>query len=125
MSSSSIGTTAGATTASPERVFSSGSPFLFAPDFRSERREGSPADRGWRILRAITQEREERELCGGEPQPSRDLPAARPAVALEPGTLGRMESFELSVRTKSLWLVAAVAAAVFWIALLLVARLVT
>ena len=36
-----------------------------------------------------------------------------------------MESFDLSLRTKSLWLVAAVAAAVLGIALLLVARLVS
>jgi putative nucleotidyltransferase with HDIG domain len=36
-----------------------------------------------------------------------------------------MEPFDLNLRTKSFWLVGAVAGAVFWIALLLVARLVT
>ncbi len=128
MSPSRTGTAAGATTAAPERVFPAGGPFLFAPDFSAEpARQGSPTGRGWRILRAITQEREGTELRGRESLPSEELPAPRSSMDWKPAPAGhrRMESFELSLRTKSLWLVGAVAAAVFGIALLLVARLVS
>src|ERR1700709_1886761 len=108
MSPSRTGTAAGATTAVPERAFPAAAPFLFAPDFRGEpSREGSPTGRGWRILRAITQEREDTELYGREHSPSEILPAARSSMDLKPAPAGhgRMELFDLSLRTKSLWLV--------------------
>lgn len=80
-----------------------------------------------RILRAITQEREKKEeLREALPPLTGRLFAARPSLGLGPERWGsgRMESSDLNLRTKSLRLIAAVAAAVLGIALILVVRLV-
>src|SRR4051794_31200940 len=108
-----------------EAVLLTGVPPLSGSGDRS--REGSPNDRGWRILRAITQECEDREPYGAEAPLAGGLFVLRPPKGVKPGTRdpGRMESSDLNLRTKSLRLTAAVAAAVLGIALVLVVRLVT
>src|SRR5947208_8342875 len=90
-------------------------------------RGGSPNGAGRRILRAITQEREKKEeLREALPPLTGRLFAERFSMGLGPErwSSGRMESSDLNLRTKSLRLIAAVAAAVLGIALILVVRLV-
>src|SRR5436853_5934185 len=115
---------AGGLTVPAEAVLLTGMPPLSGSGDRS--REGSPNDRGWRILRAITQEREERESHGADASLAGRLSALPFSEGCKPGSRrpGRMESSDLNLRTKSLRLTAAVAAAVLGIALVLVVRLV-
>src|SRR5215212_7005168 len=87
---------------------------------------GSPYSAGWRILRAISQERDEREGCGAEVSARGWRRAARyeagSARRRNPGT---MESVNLSLPTRSLWFTAAIAAMVLGVALALVVKLVS
>src|SRR3954464_13984977 len=85
---------------------------------------GSPNGAGSRILRAITQEREIRESYGALPPLAGRLSGSRSSLGLGPERWGsgRMEPSDLNLRTKSLRLIAAVAAAVLGIALILVVR---
>jgi len=92
---------------------------------------GSPIGQGWRILRAITQEQEEQEQEEKEWRGD-GLLADRLFSTRFSGEIGpddrapeAMESSDLNLRTKSLWLIAATAAAVLGVALLLVGRLVS
>src|SRR5437764_15228598 len=87
-------------------------------------RGGSQNGTGQRILRAITQEREEKEPSGALPPLSGRPFAASSSLGLGPErwSSGKMESSDLNLRTKSLRLIAAVAAAVLGIALILVGR---
>src|SRR3954470_2203956 len=116
---------AGGLAAPTEAVFLAGAPS--ATGTRGDHsRDGSPNGRGWRILRAITQEREERESRGADAPLAGRLSALPFSEGCKPGSRrpGRMESSDLNLRTKSLRLTAAVAAAVLGIALVLVVRLV-
>src|SRR5215207_9325078 len=88
---------------------------------------GSPYGAGWRILRAISQERDEREGCGGGEVSARGW---RRAVRHEADSVrrrnpGAMESFNLSLPTRSLWFTAAIATMVLGVALALVFQLVS
>src|SRR5436305_6467494 len=90
-------------------------------------RDGSPNGKGQRILRAITQEREiKEELREALPPLTGRLFALRSSDDLGPERWGsgKMEPSDLNLRTKSLRLIAVVAAAVLGIALILVVRLV-
>src|SRR5436305_2594395 len=90
-------------------------------------RGGSQNGTGQRILRAITQEREEKEPSGALP-PLAGRPFASPSslgLGPERWGSGKMGPSDLNRRTKSLRLIAVVAAAVLGIALILVVRLVT
>src|SRR5918999_5784036 len=91
------------------------------PEVRFHR--SSPSDGGWRILHAISQQRDERGSGPAEPsadvrQGSRSLPVAR-------GEHGSMEPSNLSLFSRSLYFTAAIAATVLGVALLLVYLLVT
>jgi putative nucleotidyltransferase with HDIG domain len=115
---------AGAPAASAEQgVLSRGA--LVAAFLGETRGGGSSIGQGWRILRAITQEQEEKEWRGDGPLADR-LFSARFSGGVGPDDRvpEAMESADLNLRTKSLWLVGAIAAAVLAIALLLVGRLV-
>src|SRR5262245_27278822 len=81
---------------------------------------GSPHGTGRRILRAITQEQERKDLYKALPPLVGRLFASRAPSRLGPErwSPGRMESSDLNLRTKSLRLIAAVAAAVLGIALM-------
>ncbi|PYQ54388.1 MAG: hypothetical protein DMF53_29620 [Acidobacteria bacterium] len=102
-------------------------PGAFAAMSAEIARDGSPNGKGQRILRAITQEREiKEELREALPPLTGRLFALRSSDDLGPERWGsgKMEPSDLNLRTKSLRLIAVVAAAVLGIALILVVRLV-
>src|SRR5215218_8934199 len=100
-----------------------------APDARTEEISapaGSPYGAGWRILRAISQERDEREGCGAEVSARGWRRSVRSeASSARRRNPGAMESVNLSPPTRSLWFTAAIAAMVLGVALALVFQLVS